>query len=286
LVKIYLSAGALNQTQQDKEKAAASFKALDTFCAWNGHSLCGIELQNFNQTFNAPGGPVASCAEDFGRALCGATCANAVGSFYNQLGCCFTTILQAESEWAKPGDEPFLPKIRDFTRDRCRVAAPAGCIKAGKFIAARIVIRNFVWAYYLANIAAVKAAILADLAVQIGARLNQIRLEGEPTQVMQTSGAGFSLMAAEGMTINVRVDSDGNTGDVDATAEQFSTSVKQNQVAFVQSGRMPYNSRSDPSLGLTIDATASTVTAENGAGRATFSLFAVLAAILAVVALF
>jgi len=215
-----------------------------------------------------------------------ATCADAVGRFYGQLGCCFTTILQAEAEWAKPGEEPFLPKIRDFTRDRCRIAAPQGCIKAGKFIAAKIVIRNFVWAYYLANIAAVKAAILADLAAQIGARLNQIRLEGEPTQVMQTSGAGFSLMAAEGMTINVRVDSDGNSGDVDSTADQFNTAVKQNQVAFVQSGRMPYNSRSDPSLGLTIDVTASTVTAENAAGRATFSLFAVLAAVVAALALF
>jgi len=289
LVKTYLAAGSLGASQKDKDNAAAAFKQIDIFCANNGRTYCGEELFNFNQTFNAPGGPVEKCTADFTRnpPLCGASCADAGKAFYNKLGCCFQTLLNAEKDFKKEGDtsDNFLPLIKGFLEGPCKLTTPGACFKAGKYIAARIVIRNMLWAYYLAEIAAVRAAILADLAVQIGARLNQIRMDGEPSKQIKTTAAdGFTVLANEGIAFNIRVDSDGSASEVETAASQFQESVSKNQVVLTQSSQLPYNSREDPASGLTIDVQASTVTTANGAGQASFSLVAIVACIVAVLA--
>jgi hypothetical protein len=286
LVKIYLAAGAFNQTDQDKAKMAQVFSQLDVFCSRNAAGrLCGIEAQGFDKAFNGPGGIVEKCMADFQQLLCGATCADAIRPFYASVGCCYNTLLNAEAEWSRPGVPRNLTIFRDFANSRCKVAPPPRCFQAGRLIAARLVIRNLVWRYYLDNIALVKAAIIADIATQIGARLNQVTIDDAVTEAPKTQGA-FGLMALEGVSMSIKVTSDGSADDVTTTSSQFQDSVTNNQVAFTQSTRLPYDSRADASLGLVIDPQASSVTTEidplgNAAGTTSVSFFAIILAMAA-----
>jgi hypothetical protein len=264
---------------------SAAFNALEIYCAQNANGgLCGIELLNAANTF-APA--EVACTADAQANVCNSGCQRAAQTLINQMGCCFRTFVTAEKDWGDVNKPDSLANIEVFMRTKCGVTAPPACRPAGRIIAARIVLRNILFTWYViaVNKAQLEAAILRDIAIYLGCRENQISYSGQGTEVAPTpAGQAVGVMAEGGVAFNIQVTSDAGLDDVQTQSDQFDQGIKAGGVSLLATSQLGVASRSDPTNGVVIDpssSSSSTAPLPNSAAGLSASLFAMLVAMIA-----
>jgi len=290
IVKLYL---ANPGNQAARANLTNVFIFLDVYCAHNQQNgaLCGKLLP----ALFAPGGPlqdgITACAADFGKTSCSPSCTTAAKKLYDSMGCCFTTYLGAETYFhpaptpIPQNDNTFIfQQIAAFISGQCQIPKPAACPSIGKAIATTIVVRNLLFAYYVANVKLVEEAILLDICVHLGARPSQCLLalgSGQGSQVQGKPGFGLQAATPEGVSFQINMAQDGGaSNDIGHVGPQFMLDVQTGNVQLTQTGQLPVSSRSDVTAGPSVDPTSS-VTYTAGAASLSASMFVIVAAIAA-----
>jgi len=276
LVKIIAAKAAFNQSEADLREERAYYNALNGVCAQNaGGEYCIIVARRFEGIGNSS--VAAGCAFPD---TCPATCSAFATTWLADKGCCYKSIATAIVD--PDTGVSTLAFLTNFFTSKCSVVVPDACPRVMGALRAQIVLQNLKWAWFLANAAAARRAILLDLAAIIGCRADDLA-DSAIAQGTTTSSSGFTTQAA-GVVITVNGNADTSAA---ATSQQSALNSAITSQALVFPGLSAlsvndYASREDTSSGISVNFAESQILADANAASSVRPAAAVVAATAAI----
>jgi hypothetical protein len=292
LLKIVFASRLFEQSPKEVFLQAVWFKLLDGLCArtrGGNQETCGELTAVVGARLQQAG--QAGC--NLASATCSDTCKADVKDFVAKYDCCIKRFVEVDSKFGTA--QTIWTTIVKYTEDKCLVPVPDACKGAGRKLVARLVIRNLKFAVWYNMVQAQKAliiaAIKADIAREIGARLDDIE-EGQATAATtQSVGAnGFVTYAVDDTSTSIDLTiTDDNEAAINSMSADLSAAISGGTIAFSQLTAYTVNEgkpeiRANSAEGFTLNVEASSSQVQAGAAtQVTGSFVSVFAICLAMI---
>lgn len=266
LVKIIAANRLYDQTAAQVILERVYYNLLNGLCAKNAAGdYCVTVAQRFDSLGNLS--LAAGCLPLPISPQCPTTCKAFATSWLATQGCCYQSL--ADSIVDPLTGVSVLAGISTFVTNTCAVTIPDACARVTGSLTAKLVIYNLAAVWYAANVAAIRAAILLDIAAQIGCRTEDI--DATFTTSTVTTAGEFSTQSSGAVTVTFGVSAD-TQAEATSQADALSTSLSSQTFGLSSTAALTsttYASKDDPSQPVAVAYSSSSVTTSDSSAAST-----------------